>query len=589
MSQYLLQPESGSTTTHQRRKLLSLFPTHHPRHIVDGLVTFVRSALVGSGLGLVTLISVPVAEFLKPIQQEAPLDNHGDEDTHHRTLTKTTNRWLRLMVGGINGALLGSTFVVVGFVNGFYQAVRGVIQTPIAIQAMRKGMIWDMKHEVWKFYYLTDDLEELESFQPFQDESRSVKDRTFYDMLNVSTNANAKDIKRAYHKKARAVHPDKNLGTESAADEFRKLHVAYLTLSDTDQRIAYDRWGRSSDPGGGADDAPGIADFDPNVFFTILFNAKPVESYIGASTLASLTKQSMHFVRSGNGNSIEDVLRLLWSDNQSLTHRRRHLSIAMHLSEKVSPYINGTVSKLEFQKQCRDQAMEIAREPFGVTYLSMIGAALTLESDRYTITNTKVLGKLSSHFMSIASKLATIRRSGNVLQEIVSAAKLVKENEITNIDEAELLQLLLPTIFQIGWMFHEIDVKHAIHQACLKLFVDASLSDPKQRLERAVAIRLLAAEFLLVAQDETERSNYISDTLLSADEWYARIQVAAEISVMKVGFASTRWRFVTIQERHLILYFFIFVSRLVHTRHLDLIYQMTPKLGFKKANKNSNG
>ncbi len=497
---------------------------------------------MGSGLGLVTLISVPVAEFLQPKQSEAPFDDHDNDDTQHRRLlTKATNRWLGLMVGGINGALLGSTFVVVGFVNGFYQAVRGAIQTPVAIQAMRKGMIWDTKREIWKLYYLTEDLEELESFQPFQDESRSVKDRTFYDMLNVPTNANVKDIKRAYHKKARAVHPDKNL-TENAADEFRKLHVAYLTLSDTDQRIAYDRWGRSSDPGGGADDAPGIADFDPNVFFTILFNAKPVEAYIGTSTLASLTKQAMHFVRSGNGNSIEDVLRLLWSDNQSLTHRRRHLNIAMHLNEKVSPYINSTVSTSEFQKQCRDQAVEIAREPFGVTYLSMIGAALTLESDKYTITNTKVLGKLFSHFMSVGSKLATVRRSSTVLQEIVSAAKLVKENEITIIDEAELLQLLLPTIFQIGWMFHEIDMKHAIHQACLKLFVDATSSDPKQRLERANAIRLLAAEFLLVAQDEMERSNHISDTSLSADEWYTRIQVAAEISVMKVGFVSIRWR-----------------------------------------------
>ena len=531
----MLQNDSStttSTTNTKRKKILSLFPTHKPRHIIDGLSTFARSVLVGFGLGLVSFISVPVAEFIR-LQQE--LKSRNTATILNDQTTK--NRWLGLLVGGINGALFGSTFVVVGFVNGGYQAMRGLIYTPHAIRAIRKGMIWDINREVWKLYYLTEELDELESFQPFQDESRSVKELTYYDMLEVETNANVEEIKRAYRKKARAVHPDKNIGNQSAADAFRKLHAAYLTLSDTDKRIAYDRWGRSSDKGDddGTDEAPGIADFDPNVFFTILLNTKPVEQYFGNSTMASFVKQSMPLWRTDRGDSLEDIVRLLWNDNPQATHicQKRRLSVAMYLNEKVSAYINDAVSISDFRKRCRNEAIEIAREPFGVKYLSIIGEALTLESDRYTITNTKVFGKWRSNVMSIRHKLAAFKSTGSVLRQIVNAAKVVKENELTIVDEADLIPFLLPAMFEIGWMLHEYDIKHTIHRACLKLFADASVNSHSQRLKRADMIRILAQEFLIVVQQEME-SMTNSDILLSSDDLSARVEVAVEISIMKV-------------------------------------------------------
>ncbi|CAI0435217.1 unnamed protein product [Linum tenue] len=52
--------------------------------------------------------------------------------------------------------------------------------------------------------------------------------------------ASCQEIKSAYRKLARVLHPDV-AGEESAASEFIELHKAYETLSDPAKRADYDR------------------------------------------------------------------------------------------------------------------------------------------------------------------------------------------------------------------------------------------------------------------------------------------------------------------------------------------------------------
>ncbi|USQ78501.1 molecular chaperone DnaJ [Ornithinimicrobium faecis] len=70
----------------------------------------------------------------------------------------------------------------------------------------------------------------------------------YYADLGVSRDANAQDIKKAYHKRARRLHPDVNPGPEAEA-EFKKVSQAYDVLSDSTKRAAYDR---GQDPYAGA-------------------------------------------------------------------------------------------------------------------------------------------------------------------------------------------------------------------------------------------------------------------------------------------------------------------------------------------------
>ena len=65
--------------------------------------------------------------------------------------------------------------------------------------------------------------------------------KSLYDILGVDNNSSPKDIKKAYKKKAKRMHPD--VGGEK--DEFVDLHQAYLVLSDPTRKDEYDKTGQT--------------------------------------------------------------------------------------------------------------------------------------------------------------------------------------------------------------------------------------------------------------------------------------------------------------------------------------------------------
>jgi len=75
--------------------------------------------------------------------------------------------------------------------------------------------------------------------------------KDFYEILGISKNADAAEIKKAYRKQAIAHHPDKNPGDKSAEEKFKLAAEAYEVLSDAQKKAKYDQYGHQAFDGSG--------------------------------------------------------------------------------------------------------------------------------------------------------------------------------------------------------------------------------------------------------------------------------------------------------------------------------------------------
>jgi molecular chaperone DnaJ len=79
-----------------------------------------------------------------------------------------------------------------------------------------------------------------------------AQQRDYYEILGVSQEASASEIKTSYRNLAKKYHPDYNRESD-AADRFKEIQTAYDVLSDETKRQRYDRYGHE-----GVQGAPGF-------------------------------------------------------------------------------------------------------------------------------------------------------------------------------------------------------------------------------------------------------------------------------------------------------------------------------------------
>ena len=93
--------------------------------------------------------------------------------------------------------------------------------------------------------------------------------RDYYDILEVSRNASASELKKAFKKKAMKYHPDRNPDNPEAAKKFKEAAEAYDVLSDSQKKSAYDQFGHSGVEGMGG--GPNFNDININDIFGDIF------------------------------------------------------------------------------------------------------------------------------------------------------------------------------------------------------------------------------------------------------------------------------------------------------------------------------
>lgn len=101
-----------------------------------------------------------------------------------------------------------------------------------------------------------------------------ARETKFYDILEVSPNADDAELKKAYRKMAMKYHPDKN---PDGADQFKEISKAYEVLSDPQKREIYNRYGEEGLSG---DSGPSM---DPNDIFAQFFGSSFFGGFGGSS------------------------------------------------------------------------------------------------------------------------------------------------------------------------------------------------------------------------------------------------------------------------------------------------------------------
>lgn len=118
----------------------------------------------------------------------------------------------------------------------------------------------------------------------------------YYDVLGVTRNSSADEIKKAYRKMAMQYHPDKNPGNLEAEEKFKVAAEAYEVLSDTRKKAQYDQYGHSAfsngmgGAGGGFHDVSDIFDHFGDIF----------GDFFGGQSTGSRRKAQQHGPKRGS-------------------------------------------------------------------------------------------------------------------------------------------------------------------------------------------------------------------------------------------------------------------------------------------------
>jgi DnaJ-domain-containing protein 1 len=372
------------------------------------------------------------------------------------------------------GLVAGVTLPIAGVVLGVVRVGQGIKNTPDTIKRLvkddavpkdKRKMTQEEEEKVGK---MDDDIyaesrdflkDEMKDEQTETTPREKIKDMEYYEVLGVSHDASAAQIKKAYYKLALELHPDKNPNNPEAEAKFKFVSQAYQTLSDPEMRKKYDEHGKEGV------DQPEV---DPVQLFSMVFGSEQFEHLIGKLTMTTVAEL-------GENQNEEEMKKI---------QEEREAVLAENLRLRLQVWVDG--EKEKFITDAIDEVARLREASFGLELFHTIG-------DTYVGVGERLLGYFAP--LGIVGHFGYVAEKGKIwkskIRALSAATKLMSMDQKQMSEEVEndptKAEEFLKDFFSKIFVLNVLDIESTLRHVCKKVCKDESVT-ADVRKERCIAL-----------------------------------------------------------------------------------------------------